>query len=112
MLASLHLAIFVFFASFAPGVMPMAHGGTITVELCTGEGMVEVTLDAQGNPVEHGLPACGWAVHHLVAPLGAPTFSAAVLALLPDMQPAPSPRLSVMRRMQVQNLSRGPPRFL
>ncbi|WP_189370062.1 hypothetical protein [Tateyamaria omphalii] len=53
--------LFTLFSLIAPGTMPEAQAGTITMVICTGLETTTVTLDADGNPVETQHELCDWA---------------------------------------------------
>lgn len=53
--------LFMLFSLIAPGTMPEAQAGTITMVICTGLDTTTVTLDADGNPVETRHQMCDWA---------------------------------------------------
>lgn len=53
--------LFILFSLIAPGTMPEAQGGTITMVICTGLDTTTVMLDADGNPVETQHQMCDWA---------------------------------------------------
>ncbi len=81
--ATIALALIVALASVPHAQARHAAHGAHSMVICTGYGLVRVTLDADGNPVEQSLP-CPDCVLTLAALPGAP-------AILPVVQP-PSAR--------------------
>lgn len=86
----------------------MGPGAGMTVALCTGIGPVEVTLDAQGKPVDPHLRPCPDCVM-VVAALAVPV---AAVPLAPDralrMPVRPETTDAASRRVPAR-LARGPP---
>ncbi|WP_299607539.1 hypothetical protein [uncultured Tateyamaria sp.] len=58
---ALFTLIFTLFSLIAPGAMPEANAGGITMVICTGLETTTVTLDADGNPLEAQHQLCDWA---------------------------------------------------
>lgn len=50
------LALITGFASLTQAMARYQAHGAETLVICTGYGLVQITIDAEGNPVEHTLP--------------------------------------------------------
>jgi hypothetical protein len=98
-LLSIFLACALALSSVTMAVARTHAQGVQDVVICSGYGMVTITLDAEGNPVGpvHMCPDCVPAVGALLPETGAPlTFSSASAPLaLPAAAPEPA-RLAVL----------------
>lgn len=101
--------LFMLFSLIAPGTMPEAQAGTITMVICTGLETTTVTLDADGNPVDTQHQLCDWASQAALdrAPaMDFPAQAAHITAFAPKLTRA-SQALAQLRPDRTR--PRGPP---
>ncbi|WP_299600001.1 hypothetical protein [uncultured Tateyamaria sp.] len=104
--------LFMLFSLIAPGTMPEAQAGTITMVICTGLDTTTVTLDADGNPVEAQHQLCDWAGQATLdrAPaIDFPAHAAQISAFTPKLTRV-SQALAQLRPDRTR--PRGPPAHL
>lgn len=103
---------FTLFSLIAPGAMPEAKAGTITMVICTGLDTMTVTVDADGNPVETQHQLCDWAGQGAVDRVPDITFhteAAQITAFAPKLTHASA---ALSRHRPDRTRPRGPPSFL
>ncbi|WP_299552550.1 hypothetical protein [uncultured Tateyamaria sp.] len=104
--------LFTLFSLIAPGAMPQAQAGTITMVICTGLDTATITLDADGNPADAQHQLCDWAGQVTLdrAPaIDFPAQAAHISAFAPKLTRA-SQALAQLRPDSTR--PRGPPTLL